>query len=84
MSENKRQAYKDKFKNTPLLEKILGVLFIILAFAVFFLDRIVSALFFYKDYPNFVNWINKTGNIAQSLVRVALFLIPILIYKILF
>lgn len=76
MSEN-----KNKFKELPLIGKITGIVLLILAFILFVLDRVISPLFFYKDYPNFIEF-TKSGKISESIVRVVIFIIPILIYKI--
>lgn len=76
MSEN-----KNKFKELSFIGKVSGIALLILAFLVFILDRIISPLFFYKDYPNFIEF-TKSGKIPESIIRVIIFMIPILIYKI--
>lgn len=74
---------KEQFKELPLIGKVIGTALTILAFVIFILDRAVSPLFFYKDYPNFIEWV-KQGKIPESIVRIMIFIIPILIFKIFF
>lgn len=83
MAKKRKETVKNDFKDLTIIQKITGIVTLILAFMIFILDRSVSCLFFHLDYPKFFTWVKQKDSLIQSFVRVVIFMTPILIYKLL-
>lgn len=78
---SKEEKKDSKFN---LFQITVAVIVIILSLALFLADRLIHVLLFHRDHERFGTWVKDRVNIKYALARLVIFLLPIIIYKIIF
>lgn len=75
---------KKKLKDMDWKIKIIGFIMLPIALMFWMIDRFIHILMPHADHPTFKQYLMKSSNIKYTIVRIAVFLLPIFIYKLLF
>ena len=67
-----------------LFYKVLSYLVIVLMFLIWIVDRALHLLLPHREHPQFTSWAKDGSNVKYAFARLAIFSIPILIFKIIF
>ena len=75
---------KKKLKDMDWKTKILGFIMLPIALVMWMIDRFIHVLMPHAEHPTFKQYLMKPSNIKYTIVRIAVFSLPILSYKIFF
>ncbi len=75
---------KKKMKDIDIKTKILGFAMLPIALVLWMVDRLIHVIMPHAAHPTFKAYLMKSGNIKYTLVRIIVFSIPVIIYKLLF
>jgi hypothetical protein len=77
-------AEKKKMKDIDIKTKILGFAMLPIALVLWMIDRLIHVMMPHAVHPTFKAYLMKSGNIKYTLVRIIVFSIPVITYKLLF